>query len=388
MSTMPSTLEQWMEWLTPEANALVFLPTSAAQSHGLLPMRLTATQLICAASESVDLARVGELQFQVQRQILVVKVPASALDLALDRAYGRRVLPQATDLLGAVTDSAKPLPADRACHADLGWSTEPLQVIAVTSGKGGVGKTTVSANLGLALSQLGRRVAMIDGDFAMPNLHVALGMNPKRTLNDVMEERATLWTALERGPTGVRIIAGELGAGHLASLGYNDLCEKGLAYSQFGAHFDVLLVDTAAGATASNLSLLQMADEVLVVVTPEPSSLQDAYAMIHMTVHQRPGRKIGILVNQARSESQGKLVYLKLMSFLRVLPASISYRGCLMDSSHVRKGAQSRQPVLLSQPRCDTSRRFQALARAMVGLKVVDAPRGIVSRVFRSAAGA
>ncbi len=385
---MPSTLEQWMEWLTPEANALAFLPASAAQWHGLLPMRLTDSQLICAGSETVDLARVGELQFQVQRQIMVVKVPATALDLALERCYGRRVLPQATDLLGAVSTPARPMPSDRECHADLGWSTQPLHVIAVTSGKGGVGKTTVSANLGLALSQLGRRVAMIDGDFAMPNLHVALGMNPKRTLNDVMEDRASLWAALERGPLGVRLLAGELGAGHLASCGYNELCEKGLAYSQFGAHFDVLLVDTAAGATTSNLSLLQMADEVLVVVTPEPSSLQDAYAMIHMMVNQRPGGKIGILVNQAKSESQGKLVFMKLMSFLRTLPAAISYRGCLMESSQVRKGAQSRQPVLLAQPRCDTSHRFQTLARAMVGLKVVDARRGIVSRVFRSAAGA
>jgi len=150
----------------------------------------------------------------------------------------------------------------------------PVQVIAVTGGKGGVGKTNVSVNLSLALAELGRRVMLLDADLGLANVDVLLGLTPKRTLADVIEGRCELRDVMLQGPGGVRIVPAASGTQsmvHLAPAQHAGLIQ---AFSEVGDNLDVLVIDTAAGIGDSVVSFVRAAQEVLLVVCDEPTSIR------------------------------------------------------------------------------------------------------------------
>lgn len=155
-------------------------------------------------------------------------------------------------------------------------SMHPVQVIAVTGGKGGVGKTNVSVNLSLALAELGRRVMLLDADLGLANVDVLLGLTPKRTLADVIEGRCELRDVLLQGPGGIRIVPAASGTQsmvHLTPAQHAGLIQ---AFSDIGDNLDVLVIDTAAGIGESVVSFVRAAQEVLLVVCDEPTSITDA----------------------------------------------------------------------------------------------------------------
>ena len=207
-------------------------------------------------------------------------------------------------------------------------SMHPVQVIAVTGGKGGVGKTNVSVNLALALADLGRRVMLLDADLGLANVDVLLGLTPKRTLADVIEGRCELRDVLLLGPGGVRIVPAASGTQsmvHLSPMQHAGLIQ---AFSDISDNLDVLVVDTAAGIGDSVVSFVRAAQEVLLVVCDEPTSITDAYALIKLLNRDHGMTRFRVLANMAHSPQEGRNLFAKLTKVTdRFLDVALQYVG-------------------------------------------------------------
>ncbi len=230
-------------------------------------------------------------------------------------------------------------------------SMHPVQVIAVTGGKGGVGKTNVSVNLALALADLGRRVMLLDADLGLANVDVLLGLTPKRTLADVIEGRCELRDVLLLGPGGVRIVPAASGTQsmvHLSPMQHAGLIQ---AFSDISDNLDVLVVDTAAGIGDSVVSFVRAAQEVLLVVCDEPTSITDAYALIKLLNRDHGMTCFRVLANMAHSPQEGRNLFAKLTKVTdRFLDVALQYVGVIPYDESVRKAVQKQRAVYEAFP--------------------------------------
>lgn len=364
---------QWREWLTPEPGALSFVPASFARQYKLLPLKLEGDKLVCATYEPVDLAQLGEAQFKLQRELTLVRVPQAAFQSAVDFHCGRKAMPELSDLVDSVTvrDKKPKRRIDRS-KASLDWASRPTKVIAVTGGKGGVGKTAFSCNVAVALAQAGLRVAILDADFTAPNVHVALAIKPEVTLADVIARRSDLTAAMQVGPAGVHVLCGEPGANECAAMHYAALSELGAGYGRFGLEHDALIVDTGAGAHPNTISMLHMADEVVVVLSPDPTGVNDAFVTVKAALAARPDHKISIVVNRARTEKDAKDLYGRFRSFIGPTKARIEFRGWIPDDKAVATSVKFCQPFMLREPRSKASRAVREIAAKLAATEVTN----------------
>lgn len=378
---------QWQDWLTPEQGALSYLPPSYARQCRLLPLKMDGSRLVCATAEPVDLALMGEVQFRLQRELVLVRVPAQALQTALETHCGRKAVPELNDLVDSVTHRAKkPKKVVDRTKATLEWGSRPTKVVAVTGGKGGVGKTALSCNLAVGFAQRGLRVALIDADFCAPNVHVALGIKPETSLADVVAGRVDTLNALTPGPAGIQVLAGEPGAMECAGLHYSALSDIGAAYGRFGLGFDVVVVDTAAGAHPNNLSMLHMADEVLVVLSPDPTGVNDAFVTVRAAFQARPDHRVSVVANRVQSAKEAHELFGKFLSFLGPVRGTLTFRGWIPDEKTVAKATRACKPFVLSSPRNPASRVVGSLVTAYSTLEMhANAPLGAAG--FRAQTG-
>ena len=244
---------------------------------------------------------------------------------------------------------------------------QALRVIAVTSGKGGVGKTTVSVNLATALAGRGRRVLLFDADLGMANVHIFAGVAPRGTLLDVVEGRTTLAQILTPGPAGIQIVCGASGVAGLADLDARVIAHLGYELARLADDFDVLLIDTGAGISAQVMQFLTLAHEMIVVATPNLAATLDAYGVIKVAREARLPAQIFILVNQTDDEAEAAAIFARLSGcahrFLQFLPASL---GSLRRDPAVEAANQNRQPLVLAQPASENARRFTAMAARLL----------------------
>lgn len=238
---------------------------------------------------------------------------------------------------------------------------------AVASGKGGVGKTNVTLNLSIALREAGREVLIVDADLGLGNLNVLMGMQPRFTLGDILQGACSLEEALLPGPGGVRILAADSGVEAFTSL---STAEKMRIFSLFhrcGRHADILLVDTASGISSNVLFFAGFAHQVLLVATPEPTSITDAYATMKVLNRTNGERAFLVLVNQVKSAEQGREVYETLRKasehFLAIRPA---YAGCVFADRNVPRSVVGQKPVLQLYPDSQASRDIRALAERVL----------------------
>ena len=249
----------------------------------------------------------------------------------------------------------------------------PLRVIAVTSGKGGVGKTTVSVNLATALAVRGRRVLLFDADLGMANVHIFAGVTPRGTLLDVIEGRSTLAQVLTGGPAGIQIVCGASGVAGLADLDARVIERIGRELARLADDYDILLIDTGAGISAQVMQFLTLAHEIIVVATPNLAATLDAYGVIKVAREARLPAQISILVNQTDDETDGGAIFARLSGcahrFLQFLPSSL---GSLRRDPAVEAANQSRQPLVLAQPASENARRFTAMAAHLAGESSAD----------------
>ena len=259
----------------------------------------------------------------------------------------------------------------------MNHSMNPVQVIAVTGGKGGVGKTNVSVNLGVALCKLGRRVTLLDADLGLANVDVLLGIKPRRNLSDVLAGAATLAEVVVPGPCGLRIVPAASGTQAMVQLGAREHAGLISAFSEIAHQMDVLIVDTAAGISDEVISFLVAAQEIVVVVCNEPTSITDAYALIKVLNSQYGIARVRVLANMVRTPQEGKSVFAKLVTVTeRFLDITLEYAGFIPFDEHVRRAVQRQRAVVDAYPSAKASQSFMELAREVDRWPVPAAPRG------------
>lgn len=243
------------------------------------------------------------------------------------------------------------------------------RTLAVTSGKGGVGKTFVTANLAAALAARGQRVLVLDADLGLANLDVVLNLHPKLTLHDVFTEKATLEQAILPAPGGFHVLLAGSGMVEYSRL-TPEVRDKLLAIVDLvRPRFDWVLLDTGAGISDVVLFAVSLASQVLVVATPEPTSLTDAYATIKVLATQQDRREVSLLVNQANRVGEGKLICGQLQQVLQRFVGSkpgqsfkLELLGEVRQDSSVRQAVLKRQLVMEHFPGSDAAQGIKALA--------------------------
>ncbi len=244
-----------------------------------------------------------------------------------------------------------------------------MRILSVTSGKGGVGKTAVSANLGIRLAERGWRTAILDCDFGLANLALNMGLTPKATLQDVTAGRCSLPEALTEGPAGVQVLAGASGVRDLADLDFPRLRSLARGFEELERSFDFMILDNAAGLSAGVLSVSAAADDVMLVFTPDPSSMMDAYASAKLLFQMKPGARIACVVNAVASEAEARALFGKVHTIARdFLQERIGYAGCVRRDEAMIRAGRRRAPVTVCERNSAAARDFDELANHVCGL--------------------
>ncbi|MCL6557868.1 MAG: MinD/ParA family protein [Firmicutes bacterium] len=241
------------------------------------------------------------------------------------------------------------------------------RVIAVTSGKGGVGKTSIVVNLGLILARLGRRVLLFDADLGLANIEVMLGISPPYTLYEFLYGNRSMEEVVYSGPKGLQIISGGSGIDELAHLdsAQRQRILEFLPYLR--ARTDFVLVDTGAGISRNVLGFVAAAEEVVIVITPEPTSLTDAYSLIKVLSKFKVHAEARLVVNRARDEREAQQTANKLrLVCSRFLNFDLSYLGAILEDGAVGQGIKNQQPFVLTQPYSVASRNLNRIADLLI----------------------
>ena len=228
---------------------------------------------------------------------------------------------------------------------------KPVRVLAVASGKGGVGKTNVSINLGVCLSALGRQVALMDADMGLANVDVLLGLQPKYNLSHVLSGERTLEEIIVTGPGGLRVVPASSGMQHMTELSPAEQAGLIRAFGSVGDDLDVMIVDTAAGIASGVVNFARACQDIILVVCDEPTSLTDAYAFIKLLNRDHQIYRFQILTNMVRDERQGRLLYEKLCRVTdHYLDVTLNFLGAIPQDENLRKAVQKQTPVSLLFP--------------------------------------
>ncbi len=248
---------------------------------------------------------------------------------------------------------------------------KPLgKVVAVTSGKGGVGKTFVSANLAAALAKRGLRVLVLDADLGLANLDVVLNLYPKVTLHDVFTGKAKLEEAIIKAPGGFSVLLAGSGMVEYSRLTPEVRGEFLKIMSSMVPHYDIVLLDTGAGISDVVLFAVSLASEVIVVATPEPTSLTDAYATIKVLVGQQKRQTIRMVINQTARLGDGRAITVQLQQVLDRFvttepgrPVKLVHMGDIPADTSVRQAVMRRQLLIQAAPGCPASLAVTQLAQ-------------------------
>lgn len=242
----------------------------------------------------------------------------------------------------------------------------PVQVVAVTGGKGGVGKTTVSTNLGVALARRGHETMLFDADLGLANVEIMLGLHSPYNLSHVIDGLVSLEQIVVNGPEGLKIIPGASGVSRMASLSRVEQAGLVHAFSELTMPIDFLLVDTAAGITQDVVSFTRAAQEVVVVVCDEPASLTDAYALIKVMNREHGVKRFRFVANMVGGAQEGRRLYDKLTSVTdRFLDVVIGYLGAIPLDDQLRRAVQRQRAVVDVYPHSRSALAFGQLAAIM-----------------------
>ncbi len=254
---------------------------------------------------------------------------------------------------------------------------KPVKVITVASGKGGVGKTNISVNLGVALSKLGHRVLLMDADMGLANVDIILGLQTKYNLSHVLDGEKTLKEVIVEGPAGLKIIPAASGVKRMAQLTPMENAGIINAFSELSDDLDILIVDAAAGIADSVISFCRAAQEVVVVVTDEPASITDAYALIKVLSKDFGLTRFRLLANMTRTSKHGEMLYQKLAKVCdQFLDVAIDYLGTVPFDHDLRSAVQKQVPVTIASPNSDAAKAFRQIARKVEAWPVQVGPTG------------
>ncbi|TVQ53159.1 MAG: MinD/ParA family protein [Phycisphaerales bacterium] len=245
------------------------------------------------------------------------------------------------------------------------------RAIAVTSGKGGVGKSNLAVNLAVSLAQMQLKVCLLDADLGLANADVLCNLSPKLTLEHVVAGKCRLWEAMLLAPGGFRLIPGASGVARLAELGptpRRNLLQQLAALERVA---DIIIIDTGAGLNSNVLSFAAAAHTVLVTTTPEPTALTDGYGMVKTLVAKSPRSEIDLVVNMVADEQEGRDVHGRVSRVCRTfLGREIGFAGTIPTDPAVGLAVRQRMPFVLSAPESHATWAVRQIARQQVGLEV------------------
>lgn len=268
-------------------------------------------------------------------------------------------------------------------------SPRPVKVIAVASGKGGVGKTNVTVNLGVALASQGKQVVLMDADLGLANIDIMLGLHPQFNLLHVLDGSKTINEILVDGPAGMQIIPATSGVQKMAELSPAEHAGMIQAFSELEQHIDVLLIDSAAGIADSVVSFCRAAQEVIIVVCDEPASITDAYALIKLMSREHHVQRFHIIANMTRSVQEGRELFDKIaMVCDRFLDVTLDFMGIVPFDEDLRRAIKHQRSVVDFIPRSKSAVAFNHLAKKIEFWPVSKQPTGhmefFVERLIRA----
>jgi flagellar biosynthesis protein FlhG len=266
----------------------------------------------------------------------------------------------------------------------------PVQVIAISGGKGGVGKSNISVNLGVALAELRRRVVLLDADLGLANIDVLLGIKATHTLADVLAGTHSLRDVLVTGPAGLKIVPASSGVQRMASLTPAEHAGLIHAFNDLSDQVDILLIDTAAGISDTVVSFVRAANEVIIVVCDEPSSITDAYALIKLLNKEYDLQRFRVVANMTRSTQEGIQMFNKLNGVCeRFLDVTLQYVGHVPFDENVRKAVQRQKALVEFAPTSKAAVAIRGLAKAVDQWPLPHGPTGrlefFVERLLQAA---
>lgn len=256
-------------------------------------------------------------------------------------------------------------------------SVSRTRTLSITSGKGGVGKTTIAANMALNLAQKGKKVLLLDGDLGMGNVDIMFGVRTQKTIHDVLEGEAPLSEVLVDVAPGVTIIPGGSGIFELQTL--NDRQKRVLLdhVTTLPQNYDYLIVDTAPGIDDNVLYLNSAVHQIGVVLTPDPASMADSYALIKVLNKYHREDRFSIICNQVRDEAEGLALFKRISDVAsKFLYVSLDYQGSIPHDPLLTRATKSQQLVLDSQPHAVSSLAIQQITQKMCGFKGMESVKG------------
>jgi flagellar biosynthesis protein FlhG len=258
------------------------------------------------------------------------------------------------------------------------------RVVAVSSGKGGVGKTNVVANWAVALGRSGKRVLVLDADLGLGNLDVLLGLVPRHTIEHALSGVCTLKEICLEGPAGIQVLPASSGVPHLTSLTESQQLVIQEQLEELAAGMDVLLIDTGAGISPNVTFFASSAHEIVIVVTPEPTSLTDAYALIKVLTRRYRERRFKVLVNQARGPREAAEVFRRLDTAVdRFLQVAVEPIGYVPHDDYVTLAVMRQKAVADLFPDSPAAQAFARLAGQVMQWPLPDLPKSSVQLLWR-----
>jgi flagellar biosynthesis protein FlhG len=237
------------------------------------------------------------------------------------------------------------------------------ELIAISSGKGGVGKSNFILNLAIALSIRGKKVLLIDADMNLSNIDVLLGLYPEFTLSNFLDELVSIEKVLIDGPKGIKILPAA--SGDINVMNNSRKLQKSLikVYGDLRKDFDYILIDTGAGISDTTVDFIVSADRVILVTTPEPTSITDVYAMIKILFYRIKDPDISLTINMTQSLEEGQNIFNKIELIVKhFLNKSIKYLGHIQSDPHLRSAVKDQVPILIKNPRAISSVNIHKIA--------------------------
>lgn len=269
------------------------------------------------------------------------------------------------------------------------------RVITVTSGKGGVGKSNVSVNLAIQLSRLGKKVVVMDADFGLANIEVMLGLRPQYNLADAMFHGKNVKDIIAKGPEDIGFISGGSGIREMTNLNRDQIQSLVRSMYELDQVADIVIIDTGAGISDSVIDLVLCSSEVLLVATPEPTSITDAYALLktlrRKTDFDASRMKIKMVGNRTQSDEDGRELFRKLSTVSsKFLQMDLEYLGSVPEDSKLQSAVMKQEPVSLIYPNANASRALVELAVLLENGNVTNqydqfrGVSGLLTRMFRN----